>query len=106
MSHRKNMAVAGAMIGAVIFLVLAAAALAFWRYPLATLAWIHRRQLTMGGMQRTILPSPAGPQTFFQGGSGPTLVLLHGAGDQAGTWWTVIPRLAGSYRVLALDLPG
>ncbi len=100
------MLMAVAMIGAVVLLLLAAAALLFWRYPLATLAWIHRRQLTMGGMQRTVLPSPAGPQNFFQGGSGPIVVLLHGAGDQAGTWWAVIPPLAGSYGILALDLPG
>lgn len=100
------MLVAVGLIAALLLLLLAASGLAFWRYPLATLAWVHRRQLTMSGLQRTVLPSSAGPQTFFQGGSGPAVVLLHGAGDQAGTWSEVIPRLAGSYRILALDLPG
>jgi pimeloyl-ACP methyl ester carboxylesterase len=35
-----------------------------------------------------------------------TLVLVHGANDQAGTWFTVAPALARSYRVLIPDLPG
>ena len=36
----------------------------------------------------------------------PTLVLLHGLGGQASTWDTVAPELAGSFRVLAIDLRG
>ena len=36
----------------------------------------------------------------------PTLVLVHGANDQAGTWFTVAPALARSYRVIIPDLPG
>ena len=35
-----------------------------------------------------------------------TLVLVHGANDQAGTWFTVAPTLARTYRVLIPDLPG
>lgn len=35
-----------------------------------------------------------------------TLVLIHGANDQAGTWFTVAPVLARSYRVIIPDLPG
>jgi pimeloyl-ACP methyl ester carboxylesterase len=35
-----------------------------------------------------------------------TLVLIHGANDQAGTWFTVAPALARSYRVIIPDLPG
>jgi pimeloyl-ACP methyl ester carboxylesterase len=36
----------------------------------------------------------------------PALVLVHGANDQAGTWFTVAPALARSYRVIIPDLPG
>jgi pimeloyl-ACP methyl ester carboxylesterase len=36
----------------------------------------------------------------------PPLVLVHGANDQAGTWFTVAPALARSYRVIIPDLPG
>jgi pimeloyl-ACP methyl ester carboxylesterase len=36
----------------------------------------------------------------------PTLVLIHGANDHAGTWFAVAPALAQRYRVLIPDLPG
>lgn len=38
--------------------------------------------------------------------SRPTIVLVHGYGDSFTTWEKWIPALAGSYRVIALDLPG
>ena len=34
------------------------------------------------------------------------VVLVHGANDQAGTWFTVAPRLAQEHRVIMPDLPG
>lgn len=36
----------------------------------------------------------------------PTLVLVHGANDQAGTWFTVAATLARTHHVLVPDLPG
>jgi pimeloyl-ACP methyl ester carboxylesterase len=42
-----------------------------------------------------------------RGGKGPvTLVLLHGFGESLTTWRALFDPLAGSYRVVALDLPG
>jgi pimeloyl-ACP methyl ester carboxylesterase len=41
------------------------------------------------------------PQT-----AGKTIVLVHGANDQAGTWFTVAPALARNTRVILPDLPG
>lgn len=35
-----------------------------------------------------------------------TVVLVHGNGDEADTWRHVLPGLAASYRVIAVDLPG
>jgi pimeloyl-ACP methyl ester carboxylesterase len=35
-----------------------------------------------------------------------TIVLVHGANDQAGTWFTVAPALARQYRVIIPDLAG
>jgi abhydrolase domain-containing protein 6 len=37
---------------------------------------------------------------------GAPIVMLHGANDHAGTWFTVAPALAKSHRVILLDLPG
>jgi magnesium chelatase accessory protein len=40
------------------------------------------------------------------GGSGPTLLLLHGAGASTHTWRHLYPFLLPRYRVIAPDLPG
>jgi magnesium chelatase accessory protein len=39
-------------------------------------------------------------------GSGNTLLLLHGAGATTHTWRDILPELARTYHVVALDLPG
>lgn len=39
-------------------------------------------------------------------GTGPTLLLLHGAGATTHSWRDLIPTLAQHHRVIALDLPG
>jgi len=39
-------------------------------------------------------------------GSGPLALLLHGAGASTHSWRDLIPALAQSHRVIALDLPG
>jgi pimeloyl-ACP methyl ester carboxylesterase len=43
---------------------------------------------------------------YLAAGEGPPLVLLHGAGDNSLDWRWVIPDLATTHRVYALDLPG
>jgi pimeloyl-ACP methyl ester carboxylesterase len=44
---------------------------------------------------------------YFRGGAGnETLVLLHGANDQAGTWAGIIPALKNRYRLILPDLSG
>lgn len=78
----------------------------FWARPLATLAWLGRRRLASAGFEKRLLPSASGPQCVFSGGGGAPVVLLHGAGDQAGGWSKVAPRLVKSFAVLAVDLAG
>ena len=43
---------------------------------------------------------------YLAAGTGPPLVLLHGAGDNARDWSWVLPLLGRSHQVLAPDLPG
>jgi pimeloyl-ACP methyl ester carboxylesterase len=42
----------------------------------------------------------------FEIGSGPPLLLLHGASGGAANWYRVLPQLSRRHRVLAIDLPG
>jgi len=46
------------------------------------------------------------PTRYLTTGTGPPLVLLHGAGDNALDWRWVMPALAATHRVYAPDLPG
>ena len=39
-------------------------------------------------------------------GQGPALLLLHGTGAATHSWRDVMPKLAGHYTVVAIDLPG
>lgn len=90
-------------------LLLASALAVVWliaKRPLELFAWGSRRALARAGLRKTVVASPAGPQTVFVGGSGPTVVLLHGAGHQAGGWAPVVPSLAGRYRLVVPDLAG
>lgn len=41
-----------------------------------------------------------------RGGSGPRILLLHGAGASTHSWRALIPRLTPGFEVLAPDLPG
>ena len=90
-------------------LVLAAVGAVVWMtawHPLALLVRSSRRSLARAGLKRRWVPSPAGRQLAFTGGSGPLLVLLHGAGDQAGTWARVAPALLQRHTLIIPDLAG
>jgi pimeloyl-ACP methyl ester carboxylesterase len=103
MTMKMGILVAGI---AVVLLAVLGAVLAIWRYPLEINAWQERRALTSRGLRKTFLTSPAGRIALFEGGSGPAVVLLHGAGDQAGTWSKIVPGLVSKYSVFVPDLPG
>jgi pimeloyl-ACP methyl ester carboxylesterase len=44
--------------------------------------------------------------SYLEAGSGPVLVLLHGAGGGATGWYKVIGPLSAHFRVIAFDKPG
>ncbi|WP_156722345.1 alpha/beta fold hydrolase [Streptomyces apocyni] len=54
----------------------------------------HRRDLA--GVSTAVL----------EGGSGPSVVLLHGVGQSCTVWIRVIPELVGDYSLVVPDLPG
>jgi pimeloyl-ACP methyl ester carboxylesterase len=74
--------------------------------PLTVFAWQTRLALRLTGLHKVTVEGPSGRQTVFVGGTGPTIVLLHGAGGQAGTWFRVTPDLAKTHRLIVPDLAG
>ncbi len=93
-------------IGVFLILLIAAGALLVWLRPLEVYAWLSRRALTKAGLQKTSVETTLGRQVLWEGGAGPDLVFLHGAGDNAGTWAQIAPAFLHDHRVLVLDLPG
>lgn len=62
-----------------------------------------RAALTAAGFVRHEID---GTVYFESPNDAPALALIHGANDQAGTWFTVAPALARNYRVILPDLAG
>jgi pimeloyl-ACP methyl ester carboxylesterase len=96
----------GLATSAILLLVLASGIWFVWKRPLSLYARMNTRALSSAGFARTTVSSPLGPQSVWTGGSGPTLVLLHGAGDSAGTWSSVVGKLTPTYRTVIPDLAG
>ena len=78
----------------------------FFLRPIAVMVWFRRNALRRAGLRKTLLRTTAGEQVVWHGGSGPLLVLLHGAGDQAGTWYKVVPELKRHFQLVIPDLAG
>jgi pimeloyl-ACP methyl ester carboxylesterase len=78
----------------------------FFLRPVATMVWLRRSALRRAGLRKTKLTTTVGEQIVWHGGNGPWLVLLHGAGDQAGTWSKVAPELKRHFQLVIPDLAG
>jgi pimeloyl-ACP methyl ester carboxylesterase len=96
------------ILALVVVVVLAgvAGAFAVWRYPLEIADTLARRSLKQGGLVRTTLTTPNGSLSYWSGGSGDTVILLHGGADEASSWSKTAPVLVGAHRVVVPDLPG
>ncbi len=92
---------AGASLAALIALVIV-----FFLRPVATTFWLRRNALRRAGFRKTKLTTTVGEQSVWHGGAGSLLVLVHGAGDQAGTWYRVAPELKHRFQLLMPDLAG
>ncbi|HET9439421.1 MAG TPA: alpha/beta hydrolase [Longimicrobiales bacterium] len=57
---------------------------------------VTERRIELAGISTAVL----------EGGSGPTVVLLHGPGEYAAKWFRIFPNLIPTNRVVAPDLPG
>lgn len=95
----------GVRTGRLLFLIVVLALVAWASIPevapIGTGAWIRKAGLspryeTVGGVRIR----------YVRTGQGPTVVLLHGIASSLYTWKDVIPVLAKSHDVIALDFPG
>jgi pimeloyl-ACP methyl ester carboxylesterase len=93
-------------IGVLLVLAIIASVWMVWKRPLEVDAIFSRMALGRLGFEKTSIPSPGGRMTVWVGGEGPCMVLLHGAGDQAGAWARMVPPLLDDYKVVIPDLPG
>lgn len=91
---------------AILLTLVVTSVLLVWRRPLTVAAWMNRRTLVKAGFNKQRVSSRVGMETIFVGGSGPVVILLHGAGDQAGAWAKAAPALIRNYRVIIPDLAG
>jgi pimeloyl-ACP methyl ester carboxylesterase len=57
---------------------------------------VTERRLDLTGVSTSLL----------EGGEGPPIVLLHGQGNFAAAWVSIVPELVTTYHVVAPDLPG
>jgi len=93
-------------IGILLVIGIIASVWMVWKRPLKVDAMFSRMALGRLGFDRIWIPSPDGRMTVWVGGEGPCMVLLHGAGDQAGAWARMVPPLLDDYMVVIPDLPG
>jgi pimeloyl-ACP methyl ester carboxylesterase len=101
--------VRGAVLLVLLLAVIVAGIWMAWmlRYrPLTVFAWQTRFALRSAGLHKVRVGAPVGPQAAFVGGRGPTVVLLHGAGDNAGTWFRVAGELIKDHTLIVPDLAG
>lgn len=94
------------MIGVLIVVAIIACVWMVWKRPLEVDARFSRLALGRMGFETSWVATPDGRLELWHAGSGPTLVLLHGAGDQAGAWARMVKPLLAEHRVLIPDLPG
>jgi pimeloyl-ACP methyl ester carboxylesterase len=93
-------------IGVLLVLFIIAAVWMVWKRPLEVDARFSRLALGKIGFETSWVETPAGRMSVWQAGSGPCMVLLHGAGDQAGAWARMVKPLVDDYHVVIPDLPG
>ena len=93
-------------VGVLIVIAIIACVWMVWKRPLKVDAMFSRMALGKLGFEKRSIPSPDGRMTVWVAGEGQCMVLLHGAGDQAGTWARMVPPLLEDYKVVIPDLPG
>lgn len=91
---------------ALIIVVIVAGVFYVRQNPLAIYVKSTRAELAKAGLELESMDTSTGRLVYWEGGAGPTLVLLHGVGDQSGAFQGVVAGLLEEHRLLIPDLPG
>jgi pimeloyl-ACP methyl ester carboxylesterase len=76
------------------------------REPIAAFQRLGRWTLRSAGLTRREVEGSRGKLLWWSGGSGPAVMLLHGANDSAAGWARVVKPLSRGRRLIVPDLPG
>lgn len=86
--------------------VVAAAVGYFYSNPVGVGVFLARQGLAKAGLEKVAIDGPGGKITYFRGKEGPPLVLIHGVGNQAGSWVKVAGDLSLTRKLIVPDLAG
>lgn len=78
----------------------------FYFNPVGIGMLLARQGLDRSGLERQWVEAPRGRMIYWAGGVGEPVVLLHGMGNQAGSWAKMAADVAVMSRVILPDLPG
>lgn len=91
---------------AMALLVAAAGVSVFYFNPVSIGMSLARQGLDRMGLEQHTVEAPRGPMVYWAGGAGKQIVLLHGIGNQAGSWAKLAADVAVMAEVVVPDLPG
>jgi pimeloyl-ACP methyl ester carboxylesterase len=89
-----------------LFCLLLLVGFAFYRFPFELFKAFHRFILRFNGLQPKPFQSKNGTLYTYEGGTGQTMVLIHGFMVHAGNWADLVPKLSKKFRLVTFDLPG
>ncbi len=107
---RRDVQIGLRVYGYVLLVLLVLAALGstiVWMRPLTVLSQITRVRLGLKGFHGEEVVLNGHRIHYFEGGSGPTVLLVHGLGGKAEDWANLMPQLSSAgFHVYAIDLLG
>jgi abhydrolase domain-containing protein 6 len=88
-------------------IVIISLSLAFILIPKQSLfQWGVTAEQKLAGLSNKIISIGDGEISYLEGGSGETLLLLHGFGADKNNWNRLAKELSSKYHIIAVDLPG
>lgn len=93
-------------VAALALLAAAGGVSVFYYNPVGIGMLLARQGLDRSGLERRLVEGPQGRVVYWTGGVGEPVVLLHGMGNQAGSWVKMAADIAVLSRVILPDLPG